>query len=180
MYAVKGIIQKCKPKLVFIQETKLGEFRGNSVRKLWNQPNIEFACSPALGSSMYVRFNVFRVTDQFVFRRFIMLIGTFPSRNFRYGLVNVYGPAVDAEKSSFLDELLAFMKPWQIPWCIGRDFNMLLDPEEKLGQSLNTSLIEIFKAFVFEASIMDIPLQGVSIRGVTIGILPHLFGWTDS
>ncbi|KAK8526044.1 hypothetical protein V6N12_020525 [Hibiscus sabdariffa] len=36
---------------------------------------------------------------------------------------------------------------------------MFLDPEEKLGQSLNTSLIDIFKAFMFEVGLMDIPLQ---------------------
>ncbi|KAK9029931.1 hypothetical protein V6N11_031372 [Hibiscus sabdariffa] len=66
---------------------------------------------------------------------------------------------IKRKKSSFLAELLAFFKPWQIPWCIGGDFNMFLDLEEKLGQSLNTSLIDIFKAFVFKAGLTDIPLQ---------------------
>ncbi|KAK8636940.1 hypothetical protein V6N13_064373 [Hibiscus sabdariffa] len=104
----------------------------------------------------------FRVAYQFV------LIVIFPLRNLRCGMVNVYGPDVHVEKSSFLAELLAFLKAWQILWCIRGDFNMFLDLEEKLGQSLNTSLIDIFKAFVFEAGVIDIPLQGKN-RNIRIG-----------
>ncbi|KAK9024991.1 hypothetical protein V6N11_064892 [Hibiscus sabdariffa] len=42
----------------------------------------------------------------------------------------------------------------------GGDFNLFLDPEEKLGFSLNHSLIASFRSFVFAAELVDLPLLG--------------------
>ncbi|XP_039045544.1 uncharacterized protein LOC120185370 [Hibiscus syriacus] len=70
--------------------------------------------------------------------------------NFCCGMVNLYGPAVDSDKSLFVEELLDFLKSILIPWCIGGDFNMILELEEnwnwldksKEGNKKSTSELE--------------------------------------
>ncbi|KAK8574409.1 hypothetical protein V6N13_034311 [Hibiscus sabdariffa] len=59
--------------------------------------------------------DVFKVSENFVSSRYIALIGFFLPKNCVYGLVNVYGPSIEAEKSTFATELLEFLKSRQIP-----------------------------------------------------------------
>lgn len=50
---------------------------------------------------------------------------------------------------------------WDIPWCIGGDFNVSGFPNERLGANSSPTMEE-FLDIIFEQGLMDIPLQGRS------------------
>jgi len=43
-------------------------------------------------------------------------------------LLGVYGPNGDNLRSAFFEELVTFMSIWDIPWCVGGDFNVVRFP----------------------------------------------------
>ena len=49
------------------------------------------------------------------------------------GLLLVYGPNMDNDRSVLWDELSGLMERWVVPWCIGGDFNATRFPSERLG-----------------------------------------------
>ncbi|KAK2653707.1 hypothetical protein Ddye_013563 [Dipteronia dyeriana] len=59
------------------------------------------------------------------------------------------------------DEKLA-AETFSTPWCVGGDFNMVLDPSERIGVSVNVGSMRSFASFIAQANIIDIPLHGIS------------------
>lgn len=45
----------------------------------------------------------------------------------------VYGPNIDSSRSLLWDELAGVSALWDLPWCIGEDFNVTRFPSELLG-----------------------------------------------
>lgn len=45
--------------------------------------------------------------------------------------MSVYGPNDDVDKKCFWDELVGLMSWWEVPWCIGGDFNIVGYPSER-------------------------------------------------
>ncbi|KAK8589987.1 hypothetical protein V6N12_024373 [Hibiscus sabdariffa] len=72
--------------------------------------------------------------------------------------VNVYDPSVDSEKSLFFEELLSLLGAVDVPCCIGGDFNAFLDLEQKIGGAVNFTIIEMFRKFIQEAELIDLPM----------------------
>ncbi|KAE8716021.1 RING finger protein [Hibiscus syriacus] len=104
--------------------------------------------------------NVFNVSNHHVHSRFLALVGNFMHDPKEFVFINVYGPAIEDEKEDFFRELLNFVMSWNLPVCIGGDFNAYLDAEEKLGKSQNWHTISIFRSFVQQANMMDLPMSG--------------------
>ncbi|GMJ14120.1 hypothetical protein HRI_005081200 [Hibiscus trionum] len=134
------------------------------VRSIWNLGNFDFVFSPATGSAGGLLCiwdtDFFQIGEKFAVHRFIAITGVIKNSGFHCGLVNVYGPSTDSDKPNFLSKLLEFLKSKDILWCLGGDFNLFLDQEEKLGLSMNVHLIDVFRDFIFEAELMDLSLVG--------------------
>jgi hypothetical protein len=43
--------------------------------------------------------------------------------NFKWAFVGVYGPNDDNDRKWLWDELVELISWWEMPWCIGGDFN---------------------------------------------------------
>jgi hypothetical protein len=70
--------------------------------------------------------------------------------DFSWAFAGVYGPNMDAIRSSLWDELAGVSSWWVLPWCIGRDFNVICFPAERSSDvRLNTAMLE-FSDFIFE------------------------------
>jgi hypothetical protein len=54
----------------------------------------------------------------------------------------VYGLNDDAERRGLWDELAGLMHWWEVPWCIGGDFNVVRFPSERYGDS-NCSVAKV-------------------------------------
>ncbi|KAK8574739.1 hypothetical protein V6N12_062423 [Hibiscus sabdariffa] len=51
---------------------------------------------------------------------------------------------------------------YNIPWFVGGDFNSFLNVEESSGCMVNITVMGIFKQFVQEVELVDLPMQGGS------------------
>jgi hypothetical protein len=72
----------------------------------------------------------------------------------------VYGPNDDVDRRELWDELAGMMSWWEMPWCIGGDFNVVRFPSERLGVSDYSIVMEEFSKFIFMQSLMDLSLEG--------------------
>jgi hypothetical protein len=50
---------------------------------------------------------------------------------FEWIFSGVYGPNVDREMGILWEELADLISWWDVPWCIGGDFNVVRFPSEK-------------------------------------------------
>ncbi|KAK2637740.1 hypothetical protein Ddye_025535 [Dipteronia dyeriana] len=73
---------------------------------------------------------------------------------------NVYAASADSERRDFI---LTLLQTFTASWCVGGDFNTVLDPSERIGVSLNLESIRSFASFIAQANIVDIPLHGLSL-----------------
>uniref|UniRef100_A0A2N9IM68 30S ribosomal protein S13, chloroplastic n=1 Tax=Fagus sylvatica TaxID=28930 RepID=A0A2N9IM68_FAGSY len=80
---------------------------------------------------------------------------------FEWIFTGVYGPNLDSDRGMLWEELAGLLSWWDVPCCIGGDFNVVRFPREKFGMaSFNYAMHEFFD-FIFDCGLMDIPLEGV-------------------
>ncbi|GMJ15548.1 hypothetical protein HRI_005224000 [Hibiscus trionum] len=164
--AVRRLFLQKKPKLFFLQETKLQAFSISLYRRLGVKHDFDRVFSPfegSVGGLLCVWDKDFlTIANSFVDRRFIALFGLIKGSQEPYGFINVYAPYVESEKLSFFTDLKSFMDNYQVNWIIGGDFNAYLSSEEKFGSTVNRSTIEVFRNFIQESQLVDLPLSGGS------------------
>lgn len=69
--------------------------------------------------------------------------------DFSWAFAGFYSPNIDALRSSLLDELAGLSSWWELPWCIGGDFNVIRFPFERSRDvCLNATIME-FSDFFF-------------------------------
>ena len=70
----------------------------------------------------------------------------------------VYGPTMRRDRECFWDELGAIKGLWNGPWCVARDFNAILSPDEcSRGGSLNSDM-KRFSEVIEDLELKDLPL----------------------
>ncbi|GMI90536.1 hypothetical protein HRI_002722900 [Hibiscus trionum] len=162
--AIRNLIRVNKPQILFIQETKLSAISPSLLRRLGCDANFEHLHSPAEGSSEGIlnawdsRF--FTLSESVISRRFIAVFGKFRGHDKLCGLVNIYGPSIDNEKEDFFKELLEIINAHNAIWCLGGDFNAITSRDDKLGFSWNFQMMEVFRSFIQDACLIDLPLHG--------------------
>jgi hypothetical protein len=72
------------------------------------------------------------------------------TENCEWAFAGVYGPNNDGARSILWDELGGLMNMWERPWCVGRDFNVVGHPGERLCDSRHTQAIRDFANIIFE------------------------------
>ncbi|GMI80831.1 hypothetical protein HRI_001752400 [Hibiscus trionum] len=164
--AVRRLFLQKKSKLLFLQETKLQAISISLYRRLGVKHDFDKIFSPSEGSAGGLLCvwdkNFLNIANSFVDRRFIALFGQIKGSLEQYGFINVYAPYVESEKVSFFNDLNSFMANYRVNWIIGGDFNAYLSAEEKLGVTVNRSSIEVFRKFIQESQLVDLPMSGGS------------------
>ena len=74
----------------------------------------------------------------------------------------VYGPNSLRDRRLLWEELFGLNSWWNVPWCVGGDFNVVRFPPERFGSTSFTAAMREFSSFIFEQGLIDIPLQGGS------------------
>jgi len=80
--------------------------------------------------------------------------------NFVWGLIGIYGPNDDALRVNLWEELELFLSSWDIPWCLGGDFNVVRFPFERSTRGRLTSAMCDFSTFINQCNLVDPPLEG--------------------
>ena len=80
--------------------------------------------------------------------------------NFEWGLIGVYGPNDDYMRRALFEELSFFMSSWDIPWCLGGDFNVIRFPSERSSGGRSSWAMREFSSFIDGCNLIDPPLEG--------------------
>ncbi|KAK8510993.1 hypothetical protein V6N12_036905 [Hibiscus sabdariffa] len=79
-----------------------------------------------------------------------------------YGMSQVLGISFKGGEDSVLRRVCEIEEELgsSLPWCVCGDFNMVLHEGEKLGGPVNLPSLEVFRNFVHEPGLVDLPLEG--------------------
>ena len=78
----------------------------------------------------------------------------------RWAFTGVYGPNLNKRRRKMWEELTWLISWWDLPWCIGGDFNIIRFPSEILGAASCTWAMYGFSNFISLHGPMDIPMDG--------------------
>ncbi|KAF5457277.1 hypothetical protein F2P56_021390, partial [Juglans regia] len=94
-----------------------------------------------------------------------------------WAFVGCYGPNRDCDRRRLWEELAGIHSLWDVPWCMGGDFNITRFPSERSGHCQHSRAMEEFSEFIFDLDLMDLPLVGGNTHGLTAGLGRS---WIDS
>ena len=90
------------------------------------------------------------------------------SDQFEWAFTGIYGPNLNRKRHLMWEELAGLINWWNLPWCLGGDFNVIRFPSERLGAGRFTRCMYDFLDFISLHGLMDNPLKG------------GLFTWSNS
>ena len=81
---------------------------------------------------------------------------------FIWAFTRVYGPNSVSERRFLWEELFSLSSWWNVPWCMGGDFDVVRFPSECFGSTVFTVAMREFFDFIFEQGLIDLSLEGGS------------------
>jgi hypothetical protein len=161
---VKRLLSQWKVDIVCLQETKLELITPGLVQSLWSCPYVEWSHVASVGASG----GILLMWDRRVVTKVEVCQGNFvvacSFRNTDDGLewafAGVYGPNRNSLRRLLWEELAGVMCLWEVPWCIGGDFNVTLFQSEGSGGARRRRAAVAFADFTAEMGLMDLPLAG--------------------
>jgi hypothetical protein len=72
----------------------------------------------------------------------------------------VYGPNIVRDRGLMWDELAGIRCWWDVPWCLGGDFNVVRFPSERVSASNFSPSMYEFSDFISSNGLIDISLTG--------------------
>ena len=79
---------------------------------------------------------------------------------FEWAFIGVYGPNLNKRLRLMWEELTGLISWWDLPWCLGGDFNIICFPSERLGAASYSRAMYGFSDFISLHRLMDIPMKG--------------------
>jgi exonuclease III len=161
---ISNLLRAWKVDIVCFQETKLVSTSNCLVHSLWDCPYVDWCHVDSRGASG----GILLMWDRRVVSKIDSCVGNFVVachfRNVEDGLMwafaGVYGPNRNHARRRLWEELAGLLSLWEVPWCIGGDFNVTLFCDERLRGDPHRSAVAEFADFVAEQGLMDLPLAG--------------------
>jgi hypothetical protein len=161
---ISNLLKLWKVDIVCFQETKMKSMSSWFVHSLWGCPFVDWCHVDSRGASG----GILLMWDRRVVSRIDSCLGNFVvACNFRnlddgleWAFAGVYGPNRDHLRWRLWEELAGLISIWEVPWCIGGDFNVTLFLNERLRGAAHRSAVADFANFVAEQGLMDLPLEG--------------------
>ncbi|KAG6666005.1 hypothetical protein CIPAW_01G000700 [Carya illinoinensis] len=163
---VRNFLRQWQGDIICLQETKLELITRQIVRSLWRGHHVGWSYLPSKGASG----GILIMFDKRVVERLEHCVGDFSvacffvniEDGFRWAFIGVYGPNLDVERRSMWEELAGILSWWELPSCLGGDFNVSHFPSERSNTSYITPAMSDFSDFISEQVLMDLPLTGGS------------------
>jgi hypothetical protein len=161
---IRNLLSKWKVDIVCLQETKLKLVSNKLVQSLWRCPYKEWCHVDSIGASG----GILLMWDRRVVTKIDICLGSYVAacsfRNVEDGLMwafaGVYGPNSLCFRRFLWEELARLLSIWDMPWCIGGDFNaIILHCERSRGAGFRRAASD-FADFIMDHGLMDLPLAG--------------------
>jgi exonuclease III len=171
---IKELIWDHKVDFIGIQETMKKSYSDKFFQKIDNNKEFSWFWSPSNGKSggmlSGVRKDKFEV-ENFDSGDFMIIANVFyKSLKKNWSLANVYGPAQDEFKDSFLAKLSNFCFKAKYSILIGGDFNIMRFSSDKNKKFHDNNFSSIFNLIINSYDLRELPLSGgASILGAIIG-----------
>ncbi|KAG6663824.1 hypothetical protein CIPAW_02G049700 [Carya illinoinensis] len=158
------MIRKWKVDIVCLQETKLNYIDRGIVRSLWSEVHVDWAYLASNRASggivvLWDRRLVERV-EEFIGNYTVACSFKSVADNYLWAFAGVYGANLDKDRSLLWDELVGIHNWWDLPWCIGGDFNVVRFPSDASGSRRLQPAMEAFSECIFDLNLVDLPLAG--------------------
>ncbi|XP_070667947.1 uncharacterized protein [Malus domestica] len=173
--ALRGLIRKHRPTMIFLSETKMKDHRLDGIRRRLGYSN-GFHVPPvgrAGGLSLWWQ-DTLRVIVLFSSKHVIDVCYYLEEVSSWVRGTFVYGTSYRAEKVEFWNWLQNSFGPTDIPWLCGGDFNEFMwDSEKSGGTSVLYNIPAFLSNFLFAAELMDLGFIGPKFtwRGIRAGQL---------
>ena len=150
--------------IVCLLETKLEWITRGIVQSIWSCPYIDrlyLGFEGAFGS-------ILLMWDRRVVEEVEEVVGHFSvscrfknvGDQFEWAFIGAYGPYLNRKCQKMWEELTGLISWWNLPWCLGSDFNVICFSSERLGAVSYTQSTYEFSDFISIHGLMDTPLQG--------------------
>ena len=81
------------------------------------------------------------------------------SDQFVWAFTGIYGPNSVRDSRFLWEELFGLNSWWNVPWCVGGDFNVVRFLSERSSPTSFTAAMREFFNFISKQGLIDIPLQ---------------------
>jgi hypothetical protein len=161
---VRHLLKLWKADIVCFQETKLELVTKSLVRNIWGIHHLDWLYLGSMGASR----GILLMWDTRVVEKIDDAVENY-SVSCKFRLVlnqsewvfsGVYGPQTDRERLLMWYELAGISSWWDVPWCIGRNLNVVRFPSEKLRGLTFTQAMVGFADFISSCGLVDPPLKG--------------------
>nr|GEW99762.1 RNA-directed DNA polymerase, eukaryota, reverse transcriptase zinc-binding domain protein [Tanacetum cinerariifolium] len=168
---VRELCHKYKVNFLSLQETKLVHVDLWILRQVWGNTHFDFASmsSRGLSGGIICLWNklIFRKTSISCNENYVAIEDLWIPNNVRIMWIAVYAHQALQDKIALWSSISNLTRNWDgILIALGH-FNMVREAGERFGSTFNERHADIFNAFIFNSSLIDIPLGG------------YKFTWTD-
>ncbi|KAL4606932.1 hypothetical protein ACB092_09G139200 [Castanea dentata] len=161
---VCNFLRSWRADIVCMQETKLEWVTRGLVRSIWSCPYIDWLYLGSKGASG----GILLMWERRVVEKLEEAVGPFSiscrfknvSDQFEWAFTGIYGSNSNRKCQFMWEEFANLNSWWNLPWCLGGDFNVIRFPSESLGAKRLTWCMNDFSDFISLHGLMDNPLEG--------------------
>lgn len=159
--ALKELIFKHRPSIVFLSETRMKDDRLSEIKKFCKMPHGESVKPVRTGGGLALWWDN-SVKVQVLFKSknlFDTIVGLPDGSHIRISWF--YGPPKNQQKASFWNPLNSFSGSIDLPWLCAGDFNEFIWPHEKEGgKPWNPGKKRFLREFMDANDLIDIQFKG--------------------
>lgn len=162
--AVKLMVQKARPFIIFLQETKLDAIDGTLAMEFMGQNFCScydyLPADETRGGVLIAWHQDYALGGTVSKGKFCLSMQiTMKFTNDSFMITTVYGPTNNAEKQEFLAELISSQPRGCTPWlCLG-DFNLIYEAQMKNNNNINRAQMRKFRQALDASELIEIKLQ---------------------
>jgi len=150
--------------IVALQETIKQDFTDSELKELSGNREFAWLWVPARGHSggilTGVRVDDLELENSHMGSFFLAVLIRNRSSNFRFWVLNIYGPAQHSFSGDFVSEVKDFCANESLPILMGGDFNLIRNNRERNQGRGDPRLMELFNDFIGELHLREIHVSG--------------------
>ncbi|WMV31904.1 hypothetical protein MTR67_025289 [Solanum verrucosum] len=163
---IKLLIQKWKPDILCLQETKTECCSVAIARHIWGSRWVEWVELKASGTRGGIIIlwdnRQWKCLDSYQGQHTLSAMWEGLQVDFRFCFSEVYGPHSTPERFDLWDELAAIRGIWDGCWVIGGDFNVCRYEHERYNCIRRSQDMKDFSEFIQDMGLIDLPLHGAT------------------